>query len=134
MSKLGFSRDFLIWALNYVMHRKQFAQIDDTCSEVESVNFWGSPRLHFGPGVIQYLCLLLQENVNVKYFQYADNTTIYDHAKISDLNNCRNTIYQSINKLSVWSKETETVYGTLRFLYLSHLFYGILVKIFIMNR
>ena len=30
--------------------------------------------------------------------------TIYDHAKISDLNNCRNTIYQSINKLSVCSK------------------------------
>jgi len=31
MSKLGFSRDFLIWTLNYVMHRKQFVQIDDTC-------------------------------------------------------------------------------------------------------
>ena len=35
MSKLGFSRDF-----NYVMH----------------CEFWGSPRLHLGPGVIQYLC------------------------------------------------------------------------------
>ena len=30
--------------------------------------------------------------------------TIYDHAKISDLNNCRNNIYQSINKVSVCSK------------------------------
>ena len=29
---------------------------------------------------------------------------------------------------------TETVHGTLRFLYLSHLLYGICVKIFIMNR
>ena len=29
---------------------------------------------------------------------------------------------------------TETVHGTLRFLYLSHLLYGIWVKIFIMNR
>ena len=48
----------------------------------------------------------LQENLNVKYFQYADDTTIYDHAKISDLNNYKNTIYQSINKLSVWSKES----------------------------
>ena len=28
----------------------------------------------------------------------------------------------------------ETVHGTLRFLYLSHLLYGICVKIFIMNR
>ena len=50
----------------------------------------------------------LQGNVNVKYFQYADDTTIYDHAKISDQNNCRNTIYmyQSISKLSVWSRES----------------------------
>ena len=39
MSKLGFSRDFLIWTLNYVMHRNQFVQIDDTCSEVKNLNF-----------------------------------------------------------------------------------------------
>ena len=43
MSKLGFSRDLLIWILNYVMHRKQFVQIDDTCSEVKNVNF-GVPQ------------------------------------------------------------------------------------------
>ena len=43
MSKLGFSRDFLIWTLNYVTHRKQFVQIDDTCSEVKKVNF-GVPK------------------------------------------------------------------------------------------
>ena len=53
----------------------------------------------------------LQDNVNVKCFQYADDTTIYDHAKISDLNSCRNTIYQSINKLSVWSKESTLTFN-----------------------
>ena len=62
-----------------------------------------------GPVLFNISVADLQENVNVKCFQYADNT-IYDHAKISDLNNCRNTISQSINKLSVWSKE-----GTLAF-------------------
>ena len=41
-----------------------------------------------------------------KCFQYADDTTIYDHAKISDLNNCRNAISQSVTKLSVWSQES----------------------------
>ena len=34
-----------------------------------------------------------------------------DHAKISDLNSCRNTIYQSINKLSVWSKESTLAFN-----------------------
>ena len=43
MSKLGFPRDFLIWTLNYITHRKQFIQIDDTCSEVKNVNF-GVPQ------------------------------------------------------------------------------------------
>ena len=96
MSKLGFSRDFLIWAFNYVMHRKQFVQIDDTCSEVENVNFWSSPRLHFGPGVIQYLCCWSSGERK---------------CQISDLNSCRNTIYQSINKLSVWSKESTLAFN-----------------------
>ena len=43
MSKLGFPRDFLMWTLNYITHRKQFVQIDDTCSEVKNVNF-GVPQ------------------------------------------------------------------------------------------
>ena len=53
----------------------------------------------------------LQENENVKCFQYANDSTIYDHAKISDLNNCRNTISQSINKLSAWSKQSTLAFN-----------------------
>ena len=44
--------------------------------------------------------------------QQSHDTTIYDHAKISDLNSCRNTIYQSINKLNVWSKESTLAFNT----------------------
>ena len=40
-----------------------------------------------GPVLFNIYVADLQENVNVKCFQYADDTTIYDHAKISDLNN-----------------------------------------------
>ena len=92
MSKLGFSRDFLIWTLNYVMHRKQFVQIDDMCSEVKNVNFGVPKGSILGPVLFIVYVADNQENVNVKCFQYADHTTIYDHAKISDINNCRNTI------------------------------------------
>ena len=103
MSKLGFPGDFLIWTLNYVMHRKQFVQIEDTCSEVKNVNFGVRQGSILGPVLFNIYVADLQENVNVKCFQYADGAAIYDHAIISDLNNCRDTIYQSINKLSVWS-------------------------------
>ena len=86
------------------MHRKQLVQIDNTCSEVKNVNFGVPQGSILGPVSFNFNVVDLQENVNVKCFQYADDTTIYDHAKISDLNDCRNTIYQSINKVSVCSK------------------------------
>ena len=38
--------------------------------------------------------LLIRENLEVKCFQYADDTTIYDHAKVYDLNKYKNTIAQ----------------------------------------
>ena len=67
------------------MHRKQFVQIDE----------FGVPQGSI-LGLVLFNVALnvadLQDNVDVKCFQYADDTTIYDHAKISDLNSCRNTI------------------------------------------
>ena len=108
MSKLGFSRDFLIWTLNYVMHRKQFVQIDDTCSEVKNVNFGVPQGSILGPLLFNIYVADLQDNVHVECFQYVDDMTIFDHAKASDLNSCRNTIYQTINKLSAWSNNNKT--------------------------
>ena len=64
-----------------------------------------------GPVLFNIYVADLQNNVNVKCFQYADDTTIYDHAKVSDLNTCRKTIYQSINKLSIWTKESTLAFN-----------------------
>lgn len=66
--------------------------MDDTCSEVKNVNFGVPQGSIVDPVLFNIHFADLPENVNVKCFQYADDTTIYDHAKISDLNNCRNTI------------------------------------------
>ena len=104
MSKLGFSRDFLIWTPNYVMHRKQFVQIDDTCSEVKNSNFGVPQGSILDPVFFQYLRCWSSGERKCQMLPACRRQTIYDHAKISDLNNCRNTIYQSINKLSVCSK------------------------------
>ena len=112
MSKIGFSRDFLIWTLHHVMHPKQFVHINDTCSEVKNMNFGVPQGSSLGPVLFKIYVADLQDIINIKCFQQADDTTIYDHAKLSGLNSCRNTIYQSINKLSVWSKESTLAFLT----------------------
>ena len=58
------------------MHRKQFAQIDDTCLEVKNVNFGVPQGSFFGPVLFNIYVADLQENVNVKCFQYAGDITI----------------------------------------------------------
>ena len=93
------------------MHRKQFVHIDDMRSDVKNVHFGVPQDSILGPVLFDIYVADLQDNVNVKCFQYADNTTIYDHAKASDLNSCRNTIYQSINKLRAWSKESTLAFN-----------------------
>ena len=93
------------------MHRKQFVHIDDMRSDVKKVHFGVPQDSILGPVLFNIYVADLQDNVNVKCFQYADNTTIYDHAKASDLNSCRNTIYQSINKLRAWSKESTLAFN-----------------------
>ena len=82
MSKLVFSRDYLMWTLNYDTHRKQFVQIDDTCSHVKKTLILAFRKASFWVHCYSMFMLLIRENLEVKCFQYADDTTIYDHAKV----------------------------------------------------
>ena len=59
-------------------------------------------------------------NSNISAYRKGQSTTtvlqaiqgdIVKAMKLSDLNSCRNTIYQSINKLSVWSKESTLAFN-----------------------
>ena len=69
--------------------------------------FLGSTRLQFSSSVIQYLCCWSSGELRCQMFPECGllNDLKIIILKKSDLNNCRNTISQSINKLSVWSKD-----------------------------
>ena len=104
--------NYFLLLINYVMHRKQFVQIDETCSEVKNVNFvvpqapsWARCYSIF---ILPIFRTMLMSNASM---QHADDTTIYDHTKVSDLNTSRNTIYQSINTLSIWIKESTLAFN-----------------------
>ena len=61
MSKLVFSRDFLMWTLNYVTHSKQFVQIDDTCSHVKTL-ILAFRKASFWVQCYSIFTLLIREN------------------------------------------------------------------------
>ena len=44
MSKMGFSRGFQSWLINYLSNRSQFVQIDEKASSMENVAF-GVPQV-----------------------------------------------------------------------------------------
>ena len=48
----------------------------------------------------------LQETIDTKSYQYADDTTIYKHAKVKDIHRCREAISESIKKLNDWSNNS----------------------------
>lgn len=81
-------------------------KIDAKCSDDKNVHFGVLQGSILGPVLFNIYVANLRENLEVKCFQYTDDTTIYDHAKVYDLSKCKNTIAQSINKLSFWSKES----------------------------
>ena len=100
MSKIGFSKDFLTWTLSYVSKRKQFVQIDGNCSEVIDIHFGVPQGSILGPVLFNIYVADLQEAINVKSYQYADDTTMYKYARAQELSNCRKTMTQSNSSTS----------------------------------
>ena len=98
MSRLGFSKDFLILTLNYVSNRKQFVHIDDKSSDTTSVHLGVPQGSVLGPVLFNIYVADLKDAISVKSYQYADDTTLYQHAKVSDINTCKDDIMQSFTK------------------------------------
>lgn len=105
MSKLGFSKSFLIWTPNYVSNWKQFVQIDDQRSDVE-IKFGVPQGSILGPvlfniyvGDLQEIKPLIQ-NVSI----HADDTTLYLYAKAANLKGCEKDMSATLQQLSLWQR------------------------------
>jgi hypothetical protein len=82
--------------------RKQFVQIDDKKSSPLNVNF-GVPQ---GSILFNLYINYLSNGLGpVKTYQYADDTTIYQHCKPIEMNSCELQLQQAMDKLSSWSTD-----------------------------
>ena len=106
LHKQGFSKSFLKWVTNYMTRRKQFVQIDDKKSSELSVNFGVPQGSILGPVLFNLYVNDLSDGLgSVKTYQYADDTTIYQHCKPIEIKSCEMQLQQAMDKLSSWSSD-----------------------------
>ena len=110
---MDFFKNFVKWILNYVTATANiFFQIGDKRSEVRDIHFNVPQGFILGPVIfnIYVADLSWYEAINVKSYQYANDTTLYYHVKAPDLSNCSKTISDSIEQLSVLSKDSNLAF------------------------
>eukprot|EP00795_Rhopilema_esculentum_P015043 gene15043-6205_t len=105
MSKLGFSKKFLLWTLSYVTERWQFVQNDDKISNMSAVNFGVPQGSILVPVLFNIYVADLQSDQTTKGYQYADDTILYTPAKPKNLDLLRKTISDALSQLSDWSEK-----------------------------
>ena len=77
LHQLGFSKNFLWWTFSYLENRKQYVQIDNKSSSIEEVKFGVPQGTILGPILFNLYANDLQNDINMKTIQYADDTTLY---------------------------------------------------------
>lgn len=82
---LGFSKNF--WLTSYLSNRFHFVQIDDQMSDKARVHFGVPQGSILGPMLFNLYASDLQDNLpnSVTTFQYADDTTIYQSCRPTNL-------------------------------------------------
>ena len=109
LSHLGFSKDYLIWTINYLSGRQHFVQTDDKVSDRCNVNF-GVPRGSImGPLIFNLYVEDMEMRINAKRHQYADDTTIYMHCRLENSESTVSALQKNVTELEHWAKDANLV-------------------------
>ena len=83
--------DFTVKALkliqSYISERQQYVQIDDKTWSTELNNFGVPQGSILGQVLFNLYIVDIINNISCNFFQYADDTTLYQHCKLINLQN-----------------------------------------------
>ena len=101
LHRLNFSHGFLYWITSYLTNRFQYVQIDDKKSNLTPVCFGVPQGSILGPFIFN----LYVSDVDVPQtcYQYADDTSLYEHCKTAKLDQSIDNMQQSLDSLNHWS-------------------------------
>ena len=109
--KLNFTRESIKVMLSYLTNRKQFVQVDDKSSETLNINFGVPQGSILGPVLFNLYVLDLPSKLNSTCLQYADDTTLYQHCKVSGIQGTLNGLETDLKQLSEWSNENNLLFN-----------------------
>ena len=127
MHALGFSNEFLAWTVHYLSDRRQFVQIDNKTSSIQTVLFSVQQGSILGPFIFNLYVSDLQKHIKCPYYQYADDTTFFVHPQTKNLANSVAELNDAIsrsgithlNQTSHWLKQSGCLFPPARCLELT---------------
>ena len=106
--KLGFSKPFLKWLLSYLSGRSQFVQIDDRKSSYQSSQYGVPQGSILGPMIFNLYVSDLHEVTppSMECVQYADDTSLYSHFNVKELDSRAVDMNETLASITNWSQDS----------------------------
>ena len=104
-------KSFLHRLISYLSDREQFVQINDKISSKAIIRFGVPQGSLLGPVLFNLYVADMYPNVHPKEecLQYADDSTLYHHCRIEELETPKLNLEQSLSTLNDWSSRINLV-------------------------
>ena len=106
--KLGFSKPFLKWLLSYLSGRSQFVQIDNRKSSYHSSQYSVPQGSIVGTMIFNLYVSDLHEVTpsSMVCVQYADDTSLYSHFNVKELDSRAVDMNKTLVSITNWSQDS----------------------------
>ena len=111
LQNINFVKNTIKIICSYLIERYQYVQIEDKKSSLLPMFFGVPQRSILGPVLFNLYIAELADRTYSKTIQYADDTTLYRHWKISTFHECVFAIQKDVEKLLSWSQQNNLSYS-----------------------
>ena len=111
MHNLGFSKEFLLWMVDYLTDQRQLVQIDDRKSDMATVEFGVPQGSILGPVIFNLYVAELQKELQCDCYQYADDTKPGDlDSSVAEINKTIASLRNYSNSCNLALNPTKTTW------------------------